>query len=119
MVIGLGLVAAFLALTKIGSIRPDAARAALRAGALVIDVRNPDEFHARHLPNALNLPLGQLGEQIGRHAPNKETVLLLHCQSGGRSGLGRRLLKRMDYTQVFNLGSFARAERIVRDVQPD
>ncbi len=111
----LGIAAAFLAVTKMGSISPDAARAFLRQGAKVIDVRSPEEFRARHLPNALNIPLGELGEQIGRHAPNQEEVLLLHCLSGGRSGMGRRILKRMGYTKVFNLGSLARAERIVRD----
>lgn len=113
VLIVLGVAAVFLGLKKLGTVSPDAARDYLRQGAKVIDVRSPEEYRARHLPNAINIPLGELESRIGRHAPNKEDVLLLHCLSGGRSGLGSRVLKRMGYTKVFNLGSFGRAEKIV------
>jgi rhodanese-related sulfurtransferase len=39
--------------------------------------------------------------------------LLLHCLSGARSGIGKGMLKRMGYRQVFNLGSYGRATRIL------
>ena len=113
VLIVLGVAAIFLGLKKLGTVSPDVAREYLRQGAKVIDVRGPEEYRARHLPNAINIPLGELESRIGRHAPNKEDVLLLHCLSGGRSGLGSRVLKRMGYTKVFNLGSFGRAEKIV------
>lgn len=108
-----GAVSVFLILTKLGSVSPDAARAYLRQGAKVIDVREAGEFRARHVAGAINIPLGDLEAQIGRHAPDKNQVLLLHCLSGGRSGMGQRVLKRMGYARVFNLGSLSRAERIV------
>ncbi len=107
-----GLAAAFL-LLKFGSLKPEAAREYLRQGAKVIDVRSPEEYRGAHLPIAINIPLGELKRQIGGHAPDKGQVLLLHCLSGGRSAMGTRVLKKMGYTKVFNLGSFGRAKKIV------
>jgi phage shock protein E len=114
ILIVLGVVAGLLVLKSLGSISPEAAREYLQQGAKVIDVRSPEEFRGRHLPNAINIPLGELEQRISHHAPNQQEVLLLHCLSGGRSGLGRRVLKRMGYTKVFNLGSLRRAEKIIR-----
>jgi len=43
--------------------------------------------------------------------------LLLHCLSGGRSGIARGQLRSLGYPNAFNLGSFARAEKIVRSAR--
>ncbi len=115
ILIVLVIIAVFLGFRLIGSVSSAAAIQYLRQGAKVIDVRNVGEFRLGHLPNAINIPLAELGERISRQVPNKEDILLLHCLSGGRSGLGRRILKRMGYTRVFNLGSYRRAEKIVRE----
>jgi len=108
-----GGVAGVLALKKLGQISPATAREHLRNGAKVIDVRSPGEFAEEHLPVAVNIPLGSLRDEIARIAPDKNTVILLHCLSGGRSALGRRMLLQLGYKQVFNLGSLSRAKRIV------
>ena len=85
----------------------------LQEGARVIDVRNEAEHRHNPLPGAINLPLSQLRDQIGKHVPDKNQVLLLHCAAGGRSALARRALKEMGYIRSYNLGSHARAARIV------
>lgn len=109
-----GGAAAFVGLKQLGLVGVAAAREHLRRGAKVIDVRSPQEFGSRHLPGAINIPLGELSDRIAAKVPNKDTVLLLHCLSGGRSALGKRTLKGLGYSQVFNLGSYGRAEKIVR-----
>lgn len=86
----------------------------LKAGARVIDVRSREEFAARHLPAAVNVPLDELAARLPKVEPVKDAVLLLHCLSGARSGQARKELAQLGYTRVFNLGSFARAERILR-----
>jgi phage shock protein E len=91
----------------------EVARKLLAQGALVIDVRSAGEFNSGHLPAAINLPLDELTEALPRRVPNKSQVLLLHCLSGTRSGIARRRLQAMGYTQVFNLGSYGRARQIV------
>jgi phage shock protein E len=107
------MMAAMLALKRLGLVSEETARTYLKQGALVVDVRSVEEFIAGHLPNAVNIPLGELQNTIPRRVSDKNQVLLLHCLSGTRSGIARRALKSMGYTKVFNLGSYGRAQRIV------
>lgn len=113
IVVAVAAVAAFMAFRQADSISDDDARAHVKQGAKVIDVRSAEEYRERHLPNTLNIPVDELEQRIGKVAPDKSAVLLLHCLSGGRSGAGARLLKGMGYSKVFNLGSFANAERVL------
>ena len=80
------------------------ARKHLREGAIVLDVRSADEFKADHLPNSINIPLGEVN-RVPDRVNNKNTVLLLHCLSGARSGMAVGKIKAMGYSQVFNMGS--------------
>jgi len=86
----------------------------LKAGALVIDVRSNAEFATAHLPMAINIPLDSIGKTTPSRIPDKDKVLLLHCQSGMRSGMARRKLQTVGYKRVFNLGSYARAVQLTR-----
>lgn len=105
--------AAFLVFKRMSFISPAAARKHLAEGALVIDVRSPEEFRDGHLSKAVNIPLGELAAEVPRHARDRNQVLLLHCHGGGRSELARTRLKRLGYPNSYNLGSLARAKQIV------
>ena len=105
--------AVILGLKRLGLVSAEVARKHLEAGALVVDVRSVEEFKARHLSKAVNLPLGEIQIAVPRRVSDKNQILLLHCLSGTRSGIARRALKSMGYTNVFNLGSYGRAQRIV------
>lgn len=89
----------------------------LREGGRVVDVREPGEFAAGHLPGAINLPLGSIASEAARHFPDKAHGLLLHCVAGTRSTIAQRQLLALGYTSVWNLGSYRRAEEIVRKAQ--
>lgn len=102
-----------LLLKRIGQISPATARAHLATGAIVIDVRTPGEFASGHLRNAINIPLPEIETAVPRRVGDKNKVLLLHCQSGMRSGVACKKLKRLGYTNTFNLGSYARASQTV------
>ena len=108
-----GCIATFVIFKRLALVAPAKARETLKAGAIVIDVRSEAEFKKGHLPKALNIPLDRLGEEIARRAPDKNRSILLHCLSGGRSGIGRSMLKRQGYLNVFNLGSYSRAKKII------
>jgi phage shock protein E len=114
IIIGVAI-AAFLIFKQMSVVMPGTAREWLNKGATVIDVRSEAEFQERHLPGAINVPLSRLGDEIARLAPNKEQPLLLHCLSGTRSGAGEATLKKMGYHNVFNLGSYGRAEKILAE----
>jgi len=109
--------AAFFILKRVSFVSAEAAQKLLRQGAIVIDVRSRQEFQEGCLPGAINIPLGELGDGLPRRVKDKNQPVLLHCLSGGRSGMARGQLKRMGYVNVFNLGSLARARRIVEGNQ--
>ena len=113
VVITLVLLIAYTFLRRKGQISADAAVAYLKQGAVLIDVRSPAEFTTGHLNGAINLPLPQIDALIGDHVKDKDQVLLLHCQSGMRSGVARNRLSALGYTRAYNLGSYDRAAHII------
>jgi rhodanese-related sulfurtransferase len=52
-------------------------------GALVIDVRAPDEYRAGHVPGAQLLPLATVPDHLDRFRPDGPTYLI--CRTGARS----------------------------------
>lgn len=107
------VITVIILLKRTGQISSEEAQAYLKSGALVIDVRTPSEFSSGHLPSAINLPLDQIEAALPLRVKDKSQVLLLHCQSGMRSGAAKKKLKALGYSNVFNLGSYGRAEGIV------
>lgn len=72
-------------------------------GALLLDVRTPEEYRGGHIPGSRSLPLQEL-DGIAALTPGKDTPLYLYCHSGARAGQAAAMLKRMGYTHVKNLG---------------
>lgn len=77
----------------------------LAAGGALIDVREPGEYLAGHLPGALNIPRGVLEFKIGDNATlaNKDLPIVLYCKTGGRAALAAVNLQRMGYQHVRSL----------------
>lgn len=78
-------------------------------GALLIDVREPDE-HAIGLPkNALAVPRAELESNPAAHIDNHDDKVLLICGSGRRSMMAAEALSRRGYKNLFNVeGGFQR-----------
>ncbi len=87
--------------------------AQVKRGALVVDVRTAEEFNSQHLTNVINIPLAVVKEKLPTVVTNKSDVVLLHCRSGRRSSAAESELRALGYTNVFNLGSFERARKIL------
>lgn len=60
------------------------------AGAFVLDVRQPDEWAAGHIPDATLIPLGELSARIAEVPKDRQVVVV--CRSGNRSAQGRDIL---------------------------
>ena len=60
------------------------------AGAFILDVRQPDEWAAGHIPGATLIPLGELGARVAEVPKDREVVVV--CRSGNRSAQGRDVL---------------------------
>ena len=76
------------------------------AGAVLLDVRSPQEYREGHIPGSQNVPLQQL-DKVEEVTENKDTVLYVYCHSGARSRQAVSLLQAMGYTNVHNIGGIA------------
>ena len=75
-------------------------------GAVLLDVRTPQEYQGGYIPGSVNIPLQTLGRENTLPA-NKDTPLFVYCHSGARSGQAVRLLARMGYAHAKNIGGIA------------
>ena len=89
------------------------ARAHLKRGAVVVDVRTVEEFRTKHLTNVINIPLDEVKAKLPGVVTNKSQIVLLHCRSGRRSGVAERELRELGYTNAFNIGSFEQAQKVL------
>lgn len=70
---------------------------------IIIDVREPAEYAAGHVPGALNIPPGAIMAGAKKLAGTpKDTQLVLYCNTGSRSNVAKNILGSMGYTNVEN-----------------
>lgn len=75
------------------------------AGAVVLDVREQEEYDQGHIPGAVLLPVGEITQESASAAvPEKDTVVLVYCRSGNRSKAAANELSQLGYTQVYEFG---------------
>ncbi len=93
--------------------RLDAAARGENKPPYVLDVREPHEYAIVNLGAPL-LPVGELPARVGEIPVGKDTEIVVHCKSGGRSQKAALALKQAGFTHVSNLagGITAWAERI-------
>jgi phage shock protein E len=77
-------------------------QAKLAAGAVVLDVRTPEEFAQGAYPGALHIPVQELAQRLGEVPQGKPIVI--YCAAGGRAGLAAQLLQRAGHADVTNAG---------------
>ena len=76
------------------------------SGAILLDVRTPQEYAEGHIPESRNIPLQNI-DKAEEIVDNKDAPLFVHCLSGGRSRQAAAVLKQMGYTNVTNIGGIA------------
>jgi hydroxyacylglutathione hydrolase len=77
------------------------AHRALAEGAASLDVREPDEYLAGHLPGAVHVPLGRLGHEFA--AVPSDRPVVVYCGHGERASTGASLLEAAGYRRLLNL----------------
>jgi rhodanese-related sulfurtransferase len=83
----------------------DKANLLLSEGAMLVDVRNPDEFARGHLQNAINIPLDSLTQSLERL---EGQTAILYCQSGLRCQKAAQVLTRQCSGAFYNFGAMSR-----------
>ena len=71
---------------------------------IILDVRTPEEFTEKHIPNAINIPNETIGTEEIPELPDKEQLIFVYCRSGNRSKQAAEKLVRLGYTNIVEFG---------------
>ena len=71
---------------------------------IILDVRTPEEFAEKHIPNAINVPNETIGNDDIPELPRKDQMILVYCRSGNRSKQASEKLAKLGYTNIYEFG---------------
>lgn len=74
-----------------------------KEGAIIVDVRSPQEYKEGHLDGAISIPEYKIKKEIENRIPDKNQNVVVYCSSGGRSKKAQKQLRKLGYSQVYNL----------------
>jgi molybdopterin/thiamine biosynthesis adenylyltransferase/rhodanese-related sulfurtransferase len=72
-------------------------------GAVVLDVREPDEYEQGAIPGAVHIPRGTLEGSVENRIADKSAPVIIHCASGVRSAFAAKTLTEMGYEDVVSV----------------
>ncbi|MFA6455238.1 MAG: rhodanese-like domain-containing protein [Bacteroidota bacterium] len=75
----------------------------IKSGAIIVDVRTPEEFEEEAYPNAVNIPVDEVQRRL-KEFGDMNTPVIVYCASGARSAYAARILKNAGYKDVVNAG---------------
>ena len=88
---------------------------ALRRGAIVIDVRTPQEFDRGKVPESINIPVDRIAVNAER-IKNMNRPVIFCCASGARSSHAAILMKQKGMKEVYNGGSWYNVIKILKSI---
>ncbi len=102
--------------SALASQRADAAWELIESGALIVDVRTPEEFAQGHLDNAINIPLNTVETGFSNIA--KDRSIVVYCRSGNRSGMAMQSLVKQGFINVHNGGGLSEMQDAQLNLAP-
>jgi rhodanese-related sulfurtransferase len=91
----------FFSKPAVAEVTPEEARAKQKAGAVIVDVREPYELREGYIPGAVHIPLGSLSRRLKELDPSKELVIV--CRSGNRSITAAQIMQQGGFPQVSSM----------------
>ena len=82
--------------------------------AVLLDVRQADEFNAGHIDGAVLVPHDTITEKIGAGVPDKNIPVYVYCRSGRRSAIAVEAMRKLGYTNLTDLGGMDDAKKRLR-----
>lgn len=73
-------------------------------GYIILDVRTPEEYSEKHIPEAINIPNETIGTEGIPALPDKDQLILVYCRSGNRSKQASEKLVKLGYTNIVEFG---------------
>jgi len=87
--------------SRIDEVDPAAVREQVGNGAVIVDVREPEEWGAGHIPGAIHVPKSYLESRIEGAIPDRDQHVVIYCASGNRSAwAARTLIEDLGYGHV-------------------
>lgn len=86
----------------------------LRQGAIIIDVRTPQEFDAGKVPESINIPVGRVSANAERIKNMKRVIFV--CSSGSRSTQAMRIMKEKGMKEVYDGGSWYNLLKLIKSL---
>ncbi len=81
----------------------------IAAGAIALDVREPDEYDQGAVPDAIHIPRGHLEAQVEGRLTDKGTEVVIYCAGGVRSAFAAKTLQELGYSNVSSVaGGFGK-----------
>ena len=74
-------------------------------GAVLLDVRTPDEYAAGHIPGSLLIPFDEIKVKSDQLPQDKNTEIVVYCRSGRRSAIAAETLISLGYAKIYDLGA--------------
>ena len=94
----------------ITEISPQDTAAKLNNGdAVVLDVRDKEEWDEGHIPGANHVSRGTMELEIEEKVPDQNAMIICHCGGGGRSALAAETLQKMGYKNVLSMAGGLKA----------
>ena len=87
---------------KITEISPTdaASKTKSSSNAVIVDVREKDEWDESHIPDAVHMSRGMVELEVEDKFPDRNMTIVCHCGGGGRSALAAESLQKMGYKNV-------------------
>lgn len=86
---------------------------ALQKGAVIIDVRTPNEFDQGSVPGSINIPVDRIVINAIRIREMKRPVIFC-CASGARSSQAVNIMKTKGLKEVYNGGSWLNVLKVIK-----
>lgn len=86
-----------------GDIGIDELKSYQNNGAVIVDVRSPQEYEEGHIDGAISIPEYNIKKNVENILKDKNEKIIVYCSSGGRSKKAQKSLKKLGYHNVYNL----------------
>ncbi len=86
----------------------------VKAGAMLVDVRRPDEFALGHLNSALNIPHEDAERRLAEFGTDKDREIVVYCRSGKRAAIVQEILAKAGYSHVSNAGGYEELQPVFK-----
>jgi rhodanese-related sulfurtransferase len=98
------LIASPFAMAETDVISPkEAATMRVKDKAVIVDVRENDDWNEHHIHGAIHIPLSQLHQRLPELEPYKNRTVITQCQAGLRSAQAQLMLKAEGFSKVYLL----------------